>query len=201
MVLDFLVGLRRYGPRARLGLVAWEHVDCLYEYPLESLTGAPSKRPPKEAKGNPIHPAVMRIIPDATGLVVAGGDSLQEFATTRFWLEVDRGTERGQALLDKFHRYYKYARSQSHRNDALPLLLIVVEHRDQPRLQYLCGRLIALERHYQLALDVRLARADRLTTSRHGLDPTRMVWRTVHSAEDTFAFNQAPAPAVAEPKS
>ncbi len=202
LVLDFLVGLRRYGPRARLGLVAWEHVDCLYEYPFETLTGAPSKRPPKDAKDDVYHaphPAVTRIIPDATGIVVAAGDSLDQVADTSFWLEVDRGTERGRALLDKFTRYYRHAQRLPPWERQLPRLLIVVEHNDQPRLDYLCRRLIALEKRYKFELDVRLTRADRLATSRHGLDPTRKVWRTLHNTAEACAFNQLP-PAALEPK-
>ncbi len=46
LVLDFLVGLRRHGPRAQHALFAWEHVDCLHEYPFASETGAPPRDPP-----------------------------------------------------------------------------------------------------------------------------------------------------------
>jgi hypothetical protein len=193
LVLDFLVGLRRHGPRAQHALMAWEHVDCLHEYPFASETGAPPRDPPPPKPGAPLPPYVVRIVPDATGLVRVFGAGPNHYADTAFWLEVDRGTERGRALLDKLARYYRHAQRSWPYDRNLSRLLIVVEHNDEPRLAYLRRRLQRLNQHYRMTLDVRLTRAD-LLAARGGLDPTRPKWRTLD--DDTFvsAFNQPAQP-------
>jgi hypothetical protein len=36
LVLDFLIGLQRHGPKAHLRLCLWDHVNCLYEFPAQA---------------------------------------------------------------------------------------------------------------------------------------------------------------------
>lgn len=194
LVLDFLVGLRRHGPRAQHALTAWEHVDCLHEYPFASETGAPPRDPAPPKPGSPLPPTIVRIVPDATGVVRVFGDGPTHYADTTFWLEVDRGTERGRAVLDKLSRYYRHAHRQWPWDRHMPRLLIVVEHQAEARLNYLRERLRWLNQQYQMELDVRLTRADLLATRGGGLDPTRPKWRTLDDDRFGLAFDQPPAP-------
>ena len=122
------------------------------------------------------------------------GTGPTHYADTTFWLEVDRGTERGRALLDKLARYYRHAHRQWPWDRALPRLLIVVEHQDESRLGYLRQRLRRLNQKYQMELDVRLTRADLLATGSGGLDPTRPKWRTLDDDRFVPAFDQPPSP-------
>ncbi|MCC7360314.1 MAG: hypothetical protein IT317_12595, partial [Anaerolineales bacterium] len=135
----------------------------------------------------------VRIVPDATGLVRVFGAGPNHYADTAFWLEVDRGTERGRALLDKLARYYRHAHRSWPYDRNMLRLLIVVEHNDEPRLAYLRRRLQQLNQHYRMTLDVRLTRAD-LLAARGGLDPTRPKWRTLDDDSFVPAFNQPPQP-------
>jgi len=71
-----------------------------------------------------------------------------------------------------------------------PLLLIVVERDDEARLQALRRRIMWLNGHYRLQLDVRLTRADLLDDGKNKLNPTKPVWRTVEASEFGYAFDQ-----------
>ncbi len=184
LVLDFLVGLRRHGPRAGVALEQWEHVDCLHEYPFVAPGGAAARThsTPESWYG--------RITPDATGVVCVYAADGGRSALTEFWLEVDRGTERGRALLNKLNRYCQHWARLPAWRAARQRLLIVVEHGAEKRLRHLLQRLIELSLLRRAVLDVRLTRADLLSDHRGGLDPTRSVWRTLTDPGHVPAFNQ-----------
>lgn len=153
-ILACLAGLRRYGPRHGLTLTVWDQwrADA-------ARTG-----------GKTI------IFPDAVGVVrTARGECT-------FWLEVDRATQRGQALWAKLERYYA-------RPAPAPRLLIVVAEGGEARLQALRRRLRALDAQQHTRLDVRLARADQLEVRPGDLDPGRPVWRTPHESAPGSPFD------------
>ncbi len=185
LVLDFLVGLRRFGPRAHLKLRAWDHVQCIHEFPFES-DWRRSKSSPARSRSD-----ARRVIPDANGIVRAFGEKPTQFVDTTFWLEVDRHTEKGAALMNKLSRFYRYRLTQPwyRRDEDLPWLLIVVERNDEARLQALRRRLLALNQRWRTELNVRLSRTDLLDDGRGKLDPTKKAWRMVGSNEFISAFD------------
>jgi hypothetical protein len=172
IILEFLVGLRRFGPARGVTLRTWDHVLCLEIIP--DLEQADRSR---------------RIIPDAVGRVaVAGGREIS------FWLEVDRGTLRGRALTRKLTRYYIVGGPQPAARGRGVRLLVVVAPGDEARLRNLQQRFQDLDQRYQAQLDVRLSRADLLEAGHGRLDPTRSVWRTAYRDDFLTAFDPAPIP-------
>jgi hypothetical protein len=103
LVQDFLVGLRIYGALAQTLLMAWDHIQSTVEYPFqpEVKKAQPQTQLPSSRASPP------RISPDGKGNARVYGASLAQFTDTAFWLEVDRGTEKGQTLLSKLARYYR----------------------------------------------------------------------------------------------
>ncbi len=176
LVLDFLVGLHRHGPKAHLRLRLWDHVNCLYEF----QTRAP-------VSDLPSLPAF--VIPDASGMVQAASESGRQFVDTNFWLEIDRHSVRGEALLKKLARYYEVGGPQDALIGRQVRVLLVVERDDESRLQAIRRRLLALNAQYRAKLDARLTRVDLLDDGQGGLDPTRKVWRTLESSTFMSAFN------------
>jgi hypothetical protein len=172
VILGFLVGLRRFGPAQGLTLRIWDHVLCLLSF-LDRDEADRSRR----------------VIPDAVGRVrVAGGTE------TTFWLEVDRGTVRGQALTRKLMRYYIVGGPQPAASGLGVRLLVVVGPSDEARLRTLQRRFQDLDQRYQARLDVRLTRADLLEAGHGRLDPTRSVWRTAYRDDFLTAFEPAQIP-------
>jgi hypothetical protein len=169
IVLEFLVGLRRSGPRAHWRLVHWDHVYCLRESPTGVAASVAGLRAP-----------LWRVIPDAAGTMQLAGRLTPRLVD--FWLEVDRGTIQGQALTAKLARYCQVSANQR------PRLLIVVKRDDEARLQTVRRRLNALDAQYRAGLDVRLTRVDLLSEGPRRLDPTRNVWRTLSCGDFVSAF-------------
>jgi hypothetical protein len=168
-VLDFLVGLRRYGPSARLQLGRWDHVQCVQPVP-------PGAAQSIEA----LQPLFARVIPDASGIVQCWDATPPR--TVEFWLEVDRGTIGGRALTQKLGRYCQPGRGRR------PRLLVLVEQAAEARLQRLRRRLIALRQKHRADLDVRLTRVDLLLDEQGRLDPTKQTWRTLQGSNFVSAF-------------
>lgn len=192
LVMEFLVGLRRCGPRAHLKLLAWDHVQCIHEFPSELVARA------RKRETNPwrTDPNARRVIPDANGIVRAYGATPAQYVDKAFWLEVDRHTEKGKALMNKLNRFYRYCLSMPSwppsraAEQERPRLLIVVERDDESRLQALRRRLLALNQRWRMKLDVRLTRVDLLDDGKDRLDPTRKAWRTLDSDEFIEAFDR-----------
>lgn len=176
LVLDFLVGLRRQGPAAGLNLRLWDHVQCVFAFPPQTASSEATD-------------LLAFIIPDASGVVRAGRHLGAPYSDTYFWLEIDRGSINGRALMKKLARYYEVGGPREGLNGRPVRVLIVVERDDEARLQALRRRLITLNTHYRTQLDVRLTRVDLLEKKRGRLDPTRKVWRTLTSSEFVSAFN------------
>jgi len=185
LVLDFLVGLRRYGEGINLRLLTWDHVQCLLEFLFRS---APEK-PPKRRGSEPPRLEPPRVSPDGMGQVRVFSPTVKQYTDTTFWLEVDRSTEKGKALWSKLDRYYRI-QNVNPKVRSWPRLLIVVERDDEARLQALRRRLIWLNKHYHIQLNVRLTRADLLDDGKSKLDPTRKAWRTLDSSEFVYAFDR-----------
>ncbi|MGQ0605298.1 MAG: replication-relaxation family protein [Anaerolineales bacterium] len=128
IVIEFLVGLRRAAERERLALRRWEHMQLMEESPSDGR-----------------ETATVRVLHDAEGCVRSFGTTLEHYADTLFWLEVDRGTLNGRALQDKLIRYYRLRSDTPGVRGRPERLLIVVERDDEGRLQSLCRRLRTLD--------------------------------------------------------
>jgi hypothetical protein len=179
LVLDFLVGLRRYGERVRLALVTWDHVQCLYEFPVSDVSRLlPSLRALQA-----------RVIPDAGGTVRVFREGEKSIEIS-FWLEIDRHGRRGHALMRKLARYYQAGSGGRGVMRNLPRLLVVVQQNDEARLRKLQRRFITLDKYYGVRLDARLTRVDLLKGDQGGIDPTRPVWRTPESSLFISAFDE-----------
>lgn len=113
LILQFLVGLRRYGPTAGVHLRHWEHIHTHQTFSQAETAN---------------------LLPDAIGTVVINGPTPRREVT--FWLEVDRGTLRGRALTQKLARY-----SAAVQWGRRVRLLMVVEAGGEARLQTLRRRL------------------------------------------------------------
>jgi hypothetical protein len=185
LVLDFLVGMRCYGEGVHWRLLTWDHVQCLIEFPFQPTP----EKPPKRRSSQPARSEPPRVSPDAMGQVRVFSPTVKQYTDTAFWLEVDRSTEKGQALWGKLDRYYRI-QNVNVKVRSWPRLLIVVERDDEARLQALRRRLIWLNGHYKLQLDVRLTRADLLDDDGGKLNPTKKVWRMVESSEFGYAFDR-----------
>lgn len=179
LVLDFMVGLRRFGPKQKLFLRQWDHVQCIQEFP--------SQEP---------HPFLRRlrwmqerIIPDAKGKVRVLGDA-RHFVDTDFWLEVDLNSHRGAKLNQKLERYYTVGGPRAGTQGRGVRLFILVARDDEARLQALRRRLRALNQQYHTQLAVWLTRIDLLEDKWGRLDPTRPAWRTLESSQFVSAFNR-----------
>lgn len=178
-IMGFLIGLRHYGPRQRLALRVWDHVQCMREFP----TSATSRgRGPRS-----LQPA--RVLPDALGQVRSFGEKATQFVDTDFWLEVDLGTKQGRALTDQLKRFYLVGGPRDGLFGRSARILIIVARDDEARLQKLRRRIRALNKRYHTQLDVRLTRLDLLEDEGGRLNPTRKVWRTPESSEFVDAFN------------
>jgi hypothetical protein len=178
LVLDFLVGLRRYSERARLALITWDHVQCLYEFPVPDTSRLlPSLRALQT-----------RVIPDAGGTVRVFREG-EKSVEISFWLEIDRHGRRGNALMQKLSRYYQAVSGGRGVMRNLPRLLVVVRQNDEARLRKFQRRFITLDKYHGVRLDVRLTRVDLLKGDQEGIDPTRSVWRTPGSSLFGPAFD------------
>ncbi|MEP7358957.1 MAG: hypothetical protein ABI847_17035, partial [Anaerolineales bacterium] len=160
LVLDFLVGLCRYG-QPRLSLLRWDHVQCLFELPERTSPGQGLRQKTLKA-----------VVPDATGVVKVTHNNGSRYELA-FWLEVDRASWHGQALDDKLARYYRLGGNWDGLAGNLPRLLILVERGGEGRLQSLRRRLHTLNEQYQTQLDVRLVRADLLADEHGRLNPMK----------------------------
>jgi hypothetical protein len=179
LVLDFMVGLRRFGPVKKLFLQQWDHVQCIQEFP--------SQEP---------HPALRRlrwmqerVVPDAKGRVRAFGDTAAQYVDTDFWLEVDLGSHRGAKLNQKLERYYSVGGPRASVSGRGVRILLVVARDDEARLQTLRRRISTLNQQYHTQLAVWLTRVDLLEDKLGRLDPTRPVWRALESSQFVSAFN------------
>ncbi len=159
-VIQFLVGLRRHGPRNGLEVPVWEFTQA----PVQSGVG----------------PGLRRLVPDGAGRVRWRG------VERAVWLEIDRGTVQGRALTRKLLRYYLVDGPGPGRLGHGTRILIVTS--SEGRLRSLQRRLRALDARYRTTLDVRLARLDQLQEGRDRLDPLRPVWRTADSSAFGEAF-------------
>ena len=175
LVIDFLVGICRYGP-PRLSLLRWDHVQCLFELPERTPPGQDARQK-----------TLKTVVPDATG-VVKVTDSAERCSELAFWLEVDRDSAHGQELADKLARYYQLGGTWDGLRGNLPRLLILVERGGEGRLQSLRRRLQAFNEQYRTQLDVRLARADLLADEHGRLNPLKRAWRTVQASEFVSPF-------------
>lgn len=179
LVIEFFVGLRRHGTHARTQLLNWDYVQCLQDSPF-----------PDSSQKSRMRAAHTRIIPDAVGMVRTFDETGARDADTDFWLEIDRGTERGQALLNKFIRYHRIPGRWTGSGYFKPRLLLVLDPASEVRMQTLCRRLRSLNTYYRIPLDVRLTHVGLLRTGSRGkLDPTQRVWRTVESDQMCYAFD------------
>jgi hypothetical protein len=174
LVLEFLVGLRRHGPARGLSLLYWDHLGCRQALPLE-------KPLPKGRGWRLLHQGW--VIPDAMGTVRLPAETAARQVDIAFWLEVDRGSQRGAQLWEKLRRYYRLGGARGGLVGHLPRLLFVVEGEDEARLQAVRRRLLMLNQQYGIRLDARLTRVDLLRNEKGQLDPTRRVWRTPDSSE------------------
>lgn len=179
-VLDFLIGLRQYGPKHRLALRVWDHVHCLREFPATPSAINRTDRRSRQPE---------RALPDALGQVRVFGESQRHFVDTDFWLEVDLGTKRGRALTQQLARFYRVGGPRDGLSGRSARILIVVARDDEARLQTVRRRLRMLNERYHARLDVRLTRLDLLEDQRGRLDPARQVWRTPESSEFVAPFN------------
>lgn len=158
LILQFLVGLRRYGPTAGVQLRHWEHVHTH-----QTFSSTPAAH----------------LLPDAIGILEVNQDAPRRELT--FWLEVDRGTVRGQALTHKLARYWEAIQWGRRVR-----LLMVVE--TEARLQAVRRRLRQLALRHAAWVDVRLTRVDMLHEPSGHLNPFKRVWRTATHSHFISAF-------------
>ncbi len=177
LLMDFLVGLRKYGPDAGLRLKHWQHMHFARPFITHS------KFPADDID------TIRWVMPDATGTVQLLDHDQVLRGELDFWLEVDRGTVQGSALGAKLQRYCDALATWPGLSQRGPRLLLLMEHRDEARLQNVRRRMLGLRHTLGARLDVRLTRADLLSAGRAGLNPTLHAWRNLYSNDFVRAFD------------